>query len=270
MSANTSALLPVFVALGVGVAMFKASSFFSFVSLARRIEDIPTSKIRALALGPVEIAGTIIALTRLREPISQRSSVYHRVTVYELKARKDDPCVWTQCGTQSSIFVPFHLQDDTGEVLIIPTQSTLELKKQSEVISGMFRPLPPHVTAHLKELGLEPYWLGVFPRKYRLVQQTLAPGDFLYILGEAKVFTLPDQVIEHEQCIQADEIDFVRTALIDQRRYIGAPSDPLHHFLISDQDEETLKHAITAKAINAIALAMLVLVASLLTWWLIN
>src|SRR4030042_6307126 len=75
------------------IAGFGAGIYFFFRGLfwfkeKKLIENMPTSKIRSLAMGLVEIAGEVVPAKKavLKSPFSGKNCVYYRYTVEELRS----------------------------------------------------------------------------------------------------------------------------------------------------------------------------------------
>jgi len=93
----------------IGIKNLKAKKF---------IEDIPTSKIRSIAMGLVELIGKTAEICRIISPISKTACVYYSYTV-EKKVSTQDGYRWKETARVKSD-VPFYLEDETARVLIDP------------------------------------------------------------------------------------------------------------------------------------------------------
>ena len=83
--------------------------------------NVPTSSIRAAALGPVEVSGKAIGPYTLVVPLSQSDCRYYRLVVEsnprgDLGKRVNEMCA------------PLFLDDGTGIVMVYPKGSELRLK----------------------------------------------------------------------------------------------------------------------------------------------
>lgn len=156
---------------------------FALFARKRRIENVPTSKVRSAAMGLCEIAGVARPLHALRTPFSQMPCVYYE---YRLVAR--DPVVatdssagfgrlWTaalatrrarrariESGNSGS--VPFLVEDDTGSVTVDPEGAIVHVSTAQTLYNPPFAGgLVPHgtpVTAYEKyiPIGYPIYVLG--------------------------------------------------------------------------------------------------------------
>lgn len=105
--------LLVFVVLLALAALY---SGFSGLRRARRIEDVPTARVRSAPQGYVELTGTAIALDGepIISPLSRTACCWYRYRV-ERRAGKDWRAV--ESGASDGIFL---LRDDTGDCVIDP------------------------------------------------------------------------------------------------------------------------------------------------------
>lgn len=82
----------------------------------RRIEDTPTSRIRSLAMGLVEVRGRALRCYALVAPMTQTPCVWYRLRRY----RRDSGSHWRLTTEIDSSHVPFILDDGTGLVMVAP------------------------------------------------------------------------------------------------------------------------------------------------------
>jgi len=93
----------------------------------RLIADTPTSKVRSMAMGVVEINGQARAIEKLVTPFSDTPCIYYRYEIKEYrrhtsrdsKGRTTTSYRWdtVRTGNQST---PFYCEDDTGKVWVDP------------------------------------------------------------------------------------------------------------------------------------------------------
>jgi len=127
----------------VGVFIF-AVGFYGF-KRKRLIENTPTSKIRSLAMGLVEIYGDVIPAQgkTLVSPLTQKNCVYYHYLVeryeehYNSSTKKTEGRWVTVQNEKHSI--PFDLQDETGMVLVDPNQASIQISKNYETRQGNMR-----------------------------------------------------------------------------------------------------------------------------------
>lgn len=90
---------------------------FLLLKKKRLIENTPTSKIRSIAMGLVEVYGKVVPYNEnlLMSQFSKKKCVYYRYIVEELRGGKSKNWETIQKSEEA---VPFYLQDDTGSVLV--------------------------------------------------------------------------------------------------------------------------------------------------------
>ena len=120
----------------IGVAVL----FFGFRRLHkyRLIADTPTSKIRSMAMGLVELNGSAFAKNFLTAPFSDSKCVYYRYEIQEYRehTRRDSngrvhrERRWETIASGERR-APFFAKDDTGEVYVDPgdAEFNVTLKK---------------------------------------------------------------------------------------------------------------------------------------------
>jgi hypothetical protein len=165
----------------IGILIF-ISGLTAF-KMKRLIENIPTSKIRSIAMGLVEINGKTIAKKLLKSPFSKKNCVYYRYTIEEYRrSRKNSRWVTIKRGLDG---VPFILKDNTGTVLVEPKGAKVDIPKDFEFRSGFRKDPPIAIKQFLKSSNLKfESFIGV-NRTMRYREYFIAPNDNLYIIGTA-------------------------------------------------------------------------------------
>jgi hypothetical protein len=158
---------------------------------ARRIEDVPTARVRSAAQGYVELIGSAQTLDGepIVAPLSQTACCWYRYRVERRSSRK-----WelVQSGTSDGIFL---LRDATGDCIVDPegAEITSRHKRSWSGTSDGWGGYPAH--ARLPSLGrgadlvvdiggkmLDLLGSGIGP--YRFSETVILPGDPLYAIGE--------------------------------------------------------------------------------------
>lgn len=133
--------------LVIGLALF----IYGFVELRKRnqIRDTPTSKIRSMAAGLVEISGVVRAADRtLRSPLTDRECVIYR---YKVEEWDTDDLEWGTLASHTEC-APFLIDDGTGEALVDPDGAELRLRVDNEYrVEGHEKNSPP--VRHFLEKG---------------------------------------------------------------------------------------------------------------------
>lgn len=140
-------------------------SGFHFLRLKRQIENTPTSKVRSIAMGMVEVKGRALRQYALISPMSHVPCVFYRLTKYRREKNQ-----WQVTSTSSSDSVPFLLEDDTGRVEVDPAGCRVSAGTKQEGTPG--------------QIGLS-HHLGDGDEKW--VEEIIVEGTLLYVLGFASV-----------------------------------------------------------------------------------
>jgi len=149
----------------------------------RLIESIPTSTIRSLALGLVEISGQAQAEENLlSSPFSGLPCVFYSYAVEEhVGSGKNARWETIAKGTSEQ---PFFISDITGRVLIVPLGAELILPDERTYQNNWLRELPPTAIAGLNRLGISTErWVG--SKTLRCRESSILPEEQVYVLGTA-------------------------------------------------------------------------------------
>jgi hypothetical protein len=197
-SQGNSSLLSVIVRYGVktGVlAGFVASFLFwsglHFIRLKRKIENTPTSKVRSMAMGMVEVHGQARRQYALVAPMTQSACIYYRLRKY----RRDKNNKWKLIKDVDSSHVAFQVDDGTGRVLVEPRGASVKAKTRQ---SGSPGQTPLTFTA-FNDADENEKW----------VEDVIYEGTTLYILGFAQPLrgerrSLRDRTVEKLRELKLD------------------------------------------------------------------
>ncbi len=105
---------------------------FYHLRIKRKIENTPTSRIRSVAMGMVEVKGKALRKYALVAPMSHTPCVYYRLTRY----RKDKNDRWQAISVSSSDNASFFLEDDTGRIEINPAGGRVRAGTRHEGFPG--------------------------------------------------------------------------------------------------------------------------------------
>jgi hypothetical protein len=171
---------PVFatVSLCAGPALF----FHSFRDLRTRrlMQNTPTARIRSMAMGLVEVNGTIEAHSTLSAPFSGRPCAFWQVDIAVPTSRRGS---WSIIHRNASGH-PFYLRDETGVAMVYPQHAACKVRfETAEECVGVA--MPECYTRYMKEQGV------AFRRLWRLSalrfrERILEEGQRLYVLGCAE------------------------------------------------------------------------------------
>ncbi|MCM8829401.1 MAG: hypothetical protein NC824_00140 [Candidatus Omnitrophica bacterium] len=140
---------------------FFAGIYFFFTGFRklwtkRLIQNIPTSKIRSIAMGLVEINGIAIPDVLLTGPYTKASCVFYHILVERL-VRTQKSTQWVK-ELELKTDIPFFVKDDTGAVIVDPSDVETDLPlRYTNIENG---------------------------RRYR--EWNIMEGEPIYVLGTAK------------------------------------------------------------------------------------
>ena len=137
---------------------------FYHLRIKRKIENTPTSRIRSVAMGMVEVKGRAIRKYALVAPMSHTPCVYYRLTRY----RKDKNDRWRTVSVTGSENVSFFVEDNTGRVEVNPTGGRIRAGTRQEGFPG--------------QIGLTRF---ASDRSEKWREDTIVDGTLLYVLGFA-------------------------------------------------------------------------------------
>ena len=148
------------------VALGLVPFYFAFRAfrMKRRVEDTPTSKVRSMAMGLVELKGRVVPREALFSPYARKRCVYYDYRLERLEIRRVynaasrrwvrmKEWVLVRTETDSRRFI---LEDETGSVLVDPKDASVP---DASVYEEGFAPRRRH-TEHIVEAGAEVYLMG--------------------------------------------------------------------------------------------------------------
>lgn len=176
-----------FLLLG-GLALFGAA-WWAYAK-RRHMMDTPTSKVRSMAIGPVELNGVAVlppGRQYQRGPFTDEPCLYWEYKVEEQRTRRTKNGTQTYWATIASdrSKAPIALRDDTGVVVVDPQGSELPAPVHTRYGSGFGRDPPQTVLAFLRTKGISHETLFGINKKMRYSEDRLMEGTKLYVLGNA-------------------------------------------------------------------------------------
>lgn len=139
---------------------------FRLLRMKRLIENTPTSKVRSIAMGRVEVHGTARRQYALISPMSNIACIYYRLIRYKRNYKNN----WVISSISSSGHVPFWLEDETGRVSVDPNGAKIKSGHRQESFGG-------GSVAFGGAQGADEKW----------VEEIIYDGALVYVLGEAQV-----------------------------------------------------------------------------------
>ena len=152
---------------GLGIGVFLFFRGFPFLKRKRLIQNIPTSTVRAAAMGAVEVSGTVVGPYTLISPLSESDCFYYHAVARSVEDKK---------SREEILYVPFFLDDGTGRVLVDPRCAETEL--QPSVDDEYVPSTGDAFTRHfLVRRGLSTEYPAT------LQEYCIRAGDYLFIVG---------------------------------------------------------------------------------------
>ncbi|MDI6739740.1 MAG: GIDE domain-containing protein [Candidatus Edwardsbacteria bacterium] len=111
--------------LGLAVGLLVLTYAFYVWKEKRLIENIPTSKVRSLAMGLVEVKGAARPKAALKSPITMTDCVYYRYKI-EKYVRSGKSSHW-EVVDQGASTNYFYVEDDTGKILSDPVEADIHI-----------------------------------------------------------------------------------------------------------------------------------------------
>ena len=159
---------------------------FANLKTRRFVESLPPSRIRSMALGPVELNGVVGPGLEVPDPVYRRPCVYYAVTVEHRVLTIEDSALtrkWITLFEDGSGLRPFWLADPTAQTLVWTPDAELQYAEYHAYSCGFFgslfgKSVELEFLRHVKKQR-------VFMRRVRLGLQVLRPGTTLFVVGNA-------------------------------------------------------------------------------------
>jgi E3 ubiquitin ligase len=247
----------------VGLASGPFLYYRGFRTLRTRtlIANTPTARIRSMAMGLVEINGTVEARSALHAPFSGKPCAYWEVDV-AVQARRSWRIVHrNQSGN------PFYLSDGTGVALVYPHGAESRIRfGAEETCAGLM--LPPCYAEYLAEHASV---VGGLARlgQLRFRERVLEAGQTVYVLGTAMPRSQA-RVVGESEALQATGTDGPvatrRNHLDHDVVAVVRRGENESTFILSQESEKGLMFSLGAKALFQLVGGPLFTVAGLGYW----
>ena len=140
----------VYAMFGVGFGVWSFVRGLGTLQKKRFIESIPTSTVRGLAIGLVELSGKAKKTTPFVAPLSRTECAFYRYTIerYESSGRSGR---WVLVAHGDSVFCPFCLDDSTGQILVLPQGAEFVMPPDFTYTTGLGRPIPENIMSFMEQ-----------------------------------------------------------------------------------------------------------------------
>jgi len=170
----------------VGLFLGITTFFVGLLNFKRKrlIENIPTSKIRSLAMGLVEICGEAVPVknSNMISPFTRKRCVYYRYTIERLvNSGKYSRWVKVKAGHEGDFFF---VRDDTGTVLVSTKGAIIDVGKK-EFDSSFGKKPNENITKFLSKHEIKTKDFFGFGHRMRFREYIIEPGDKVYVMGSA-------------------------------------------------------------------------------------
>jgi hypothetical protein len=170
--------------MGFGFGLWAFCWGFTRFRRKRLIENIPTSTIRGLAMGLVEICGTAQKTALLKSPFSLTECVLYKYLVEEYR-KSGKSGSWQTIVSGDSFYCPFNVNDGTGSMRVLPRSAELLIQAGYTFKSSLMKAYPAPIIEFMETHGIRyKGWLG--SRQLRFREWFIREGDTAYVLGTAQ------------------------------------------------------------------------------------
>ncbi|MBU0530194.1 MAG: GIDE domain-containing protein [Candidatus Aenigmatarchaeota archaeon] len=172
-----------FVGLFIGISMFVGGLLL--FKRKRLIENIPTSKVRSIAMGLVEIFGKVMPTegVLLKSPFSNKDCLYYKYQIQEYRSSGKSGRWVTIKHDEKRL--RFYLKDDTGKVLVDSEGAKVDIKRDFAYDTALGQKIPDNITRFLDKSKIRYKGVFGFKKSMRFRESFIEPLDKLYILGTA-------------------------------------------------------------------------------------
>jgi hypothetical protein len=185
----------------------------------RLIEDIPTSKVRSIAMGLVEIYGEAITFNNniFKSPFAKKDCVHYKATVEKLVS-SGKSSHWEIIRTEEKGDY-FYLQDDTGKVLVTTRGADTDTPVDFEFQTGTFKNIPPSISEYVVANKIDTQDFFHINYQLRFKEYDIEMADKLFVLGTAgkNPFKQDLESVDHTEDIMIEKGEDNKTFLISEQ-----------------------------------------------------
>ncbi|MFA5859941.1 MAG: GIDE domain-containing protein [Elusimicrobiota bacterium] len=133
----------------------------------RLIENIPSSKIRSVAMGLSEVNGIAKERGKLISPITGTECVYYKFRVEREDRDSKGRTHWKTVRSGESTNY-FYVTDDTGELLVDPLGAEVVINQDYRIVDSI--------------------WQTLGRKRFRYTEWYIKPGETFFIIGTVREF----------------------------------------------------------------------------------
>lgn len=237
----------------VGFGSYAFIHGFHSLRVQRLINDTPTAKLRSLAMGLVEVQGTVRSRSRISAPFTNRSCAWWEVELQTLSQSNKGMKEWHTVYKEQS-GNPFYLEDGTGTAMLYPQGADMRAGDLvQEETHGLGVPEPYAGFMAERQLGMRHVWtMGAMRFRERVVDE----GRAVFVLGRANPKPHAVAISMDEDALQATGTDSAATAYV--RTHDGECCAVIRRgkddaaFIISERSEKTMSMEYGLKAFGGL------------------
>ena len=161
----------------VGVYLFFRG--FKMLQFKRLIQNTPASRVRSASLGLVELSGMPVGPSTIPAGITGDPCFYYRATAWK-RVQSGNSTEWKRVADES-LFVPFFLQDDTGQMLVNAQGADMDVHRNfKDEFGGSFFTSGDTPMGTVRDFLLR---YGLAGEHVRLEEHCIKPDYPLFVLG---------------------------------------------------------------------------------------
>jgi len=212
---------------GVGAGIFWFFGGFTRLRRKRLIENVPTSTVRGMAMGLVELVGKARKEHVFKAPFSGKDCLFYKYAVERLESHGKHT-EWVTIASGGTYDSAFWLEDTTGKVLVYPRGAEFIMPVDYRFETGLSVSLPPNLVNFMEQNHLQ-YKTFFVRHKIRFIEWCITEGEEVYVLGTAQK-TINSSPDDHKNKLSK------RLAELKKDQKLMAETDENKDGIISDEE----------------------------------
>lgn len=194
----------------IGLGIWLLTRGYGFLRQRNKVDHTPTSKIRSIALGLVEIEGNALPVPKIEvenlyaditssvSPFTKKECIYYKSLIEEYKSNGKSG-YWVT--VQFKEYRPrFYVKDETGKIIIDSRRAKLDIKTSFEEQSRFGKDPSEVVTKYLRENNIKfENFIGI-NKTMRYREESIYVNDKVYVIGEA-MSSGKESDVSHEKIV---------------------------------------------------------------------